>query len=166
MVGTLTGDESKYMLFASNKLKGGVLAVKDEKGKPAYSLEIFSNKTKVKPVWINGKLQIQIHITTKTGLDEVMTPNGFPDFEKKKVIEQLAEQQLRTNILTVIHKVQKEYHADIFGFGAEVHIHMPEWWKKNKKDWEKEFVKLDVVVKSDVIVETSAKTTRSIKIGD
>ncbi|MCL6603288.1 MAG: Ger(x)C family spore germination protein [Paenibacillus sp.] len=166
MVGTLTGEETKYMLFVTNKIKGGVLAIKDEKGQPGYSLEITSNKTKIKPVWINGKLQIQISTVTQTVLDEVMPRNGFPDFEKKKEIEKLAEQQLQKNMLDLIHDVQKKYKTDILEFGAAVHINMPKTWKKLEKDWGKTFVDLQVVVKSDVIIETSAKTTRSIKMGD
>lgn len=166
MVGTLTGEETKYMLFVTNKIKGGVLAIEDEKGQPGYSLEITSNKTKIKPVWINGKLQIQVSTVTNTVLDEVMTLNGFPDFEKKKEIEKLAEQQLQKNMLDLIHDVQKKYKTDILEFGAAVHMNMPETWKKLEKDWGKTFVDLQVVVKSDVIIETSAKTTRSIKMGD
>ncbi|MDQ0195184.1 Ger(x)C family spore germination protein [Paenibacillus wynnii] len=166
MVGTLIGEETKYMLFVNNKIKGGILPVNDKKGKPAYSLEIFSNKTKIKPVWVNGKLKIQISTETKTGLDEVMTPNGFPDFEKKKEIEELAEQQMQNNMLAVIHKVQKKYKSDIFGFGANVHMNMPKKWNNMEKDWDKIFPELQVVVEPKVIIETSAKTTRSIKSGD
>ncbi|KGE19513.1 Ger(x)C family spore germination protein [Paenibacillus wynnii] len=164
MVGTLTGEETKYMLFVNNKIKGGILPVNDKKGKPAYSLEIFSNKTKIKPVWVNGKLQIQVSTETKTGLGEVMTPNGFPDFEKIKEIEELAKQQLQNNMLAVIHKVQKKYKSDIFGFGANIHMNDPKDWKKLKKNWDESFPLLQVVVKPKVIIETSAKTTRSIKI--
>ncbi|MEK4513018.1 Ger(x)C family spore germination protein [Paenibacillus sp. FSL K6-2524] len=50
MVGTLSGEESKYMLFAKNDIKGGILPVKDETGKPSFSLEIISSQTKIKPI--------------------------------------------------------------------------------------------------------------------
>jgi len=164
MIGTLTGEETKYMLFVTNKIKGGIIPVHDKKGKPAFSLEIFSNKTKIKPVRVDGKLQMQISTVTKTGLDEVMIPKGFPDFEKKKEIEELAEQQMRKNILEVIHKAQMEYKADIFGFGENIHMNMPKEWKKLKNNWDESFPLLQVVVKPEVIIETSAKTTRSIRI--
>ena len=164
MIGTLTGEETKYMLFVTNKIKGGIIPVHDKKGKPAFSLEIFSNKTKIKPVRVDGKLQMQISTVTKTGLDEVMIPKGFPDFEKKKEIEELAEQQMRKNILEVIHKAQMKYKADIFGFGENIHMNMPKEWKKLKNNWDESFPLLQVVVKPEVIIETSAKTTRSIRI--
>lgn len=34
-----------------------MLIIDNERGRPTYSLEILSNLTKVKPVWVDGKLQ-------------------------------------------------------------------------------------------------------------
>ncbi|WP_410513348.1 Ger(x)C family spore germination protein [Paenibacillus sp. BR2-3] len=166
MIGTLNGEDSKYMMFVRNKVKGGILVVEDESGHPAYSLEILSNRTKVKPMWVNGKLQVQIKTETNTWLDEVMNANEFPDMKSKKDIEKLAEQQMQKNIIAVIHKVQQKYQADIFGFGAAIHRSMPKAWDKLKKDWNQNFAELDVVVQSKVIIESTAKTSRSIRIGD
>ncbi|MEK5434089.1 MULTISPECIES: Ger(x)C family spore germination protein [Paenibacillus] len=164
MIGTISGEETKYMLFANNQIKGGVLAVNDKNGKPAFSLEILSNRTKVKPVWVEGKLQMQINTLTHTGLDEVKVPEEFTNRDSKKVIEKRAGEELRKAILSVIHRVQKDYHADIFGFGELLHEQMPQTWKKIEKDWEKEFSEVEVVVNSEVIIDSSAQTSRSIKI--
>ncbi|NUU61678.1 Ger(x)C family spore germination protein [Paenibacillus agri] len=166
MVGMLSGTESKYMLFAQDKVKGGVLPVDAGDGHPVYSLEIQSSRTKVRPSWIHDKLQIQVDMETQMNLDEVMTSNGFTHFDAKKAIEERAEEILQENITNLIHKVQKEYHADVFGFGEKIHENMPSTWKKINKDWSNEFSKLAVVVRSQVTINSSAKTTRSIKIGD
>ncbi|KAA1190301.1 Ger(x)C family spore germination protein [Paenibacillus sp. B2(2019)] len=164
MIGTISGEETKYMLFANNQIKGGVLAVNDKNGKPAFSLEILSNRTKVKPVWVEGKLQMQINTLTHTGLDEVKAPEEFTNRDSKKVIEKRAGEELQKAILSVIHRVQKDYHADIFGFGELLHEQMPQTWKKIEKDWGKEFSEVEVVVNSEVIIDSSAQTSRSIKI--
>ncbi|MEK4234692.1 hypothetical protein BSK65_21700 [Paenibacillus odorifer] len=164
MIGTISGEETKYMLFANNQIKGGVLAVNDKNGKPAFSLEILSNRTKVKPVWVEGKLQMQINTLTHTGLDEVKVPEEFTNRDSKKVIEKRAGEELQKAILSVIHRVQKDYHADIFGFGELLHEQMPQTWKKIEKDWGKEFSEVEVVVNSEVIIDSSAQTSRSIKI--
>ncbi|MEK3751227.1 Ger(x)C family spore germination protein [Paenibacillus sp. FSL E2-8871] len=164
MIGTISGEETKYMLFANNQIKGGVLDVNDKNGKPAFSLEILSNRTKVKPVWVEGKLQMQINTLTHTGLDEVKAPEEFTNRDSKKVIEKRAGEELQKAILSVIHRVQKDYHADIFGFGELLHEQMPQTWKKIEKDWGKEFSEVEVVVNSEVIIDSSAQTSRSIKI--
>lgn len=166
MIGKLTGEETKYMLFANNKIKGGVIPVNDKKGNPTYSLEVLGNRTKVKSAWVNGKLQVQVSTITRTAVDEVMSAHTFPDFEDTDIIKKRAEEQMERDILAVIHKVQKEYRADIFGFGEVVHRNMPKYWAKLKNKWEQEFVELNVVVKSEVIIESTAKTIRSIKVGD
>lgn len=163
MAGTISGDETKFMLFARDEIKGGVLPLNDEKGKPAFSLEILSNRTKVKPVWNDGKLQMQINTVTQVGLDEVMAPKEFNDINSKKVLEKRAGKELQQQILSVIHKVQKDYQADIFGFGELVHERMPENWKKIKQNWRQEFTQLDVVVNSKVMIKISGQTSRSIQ---
>ncbi|KTD83317.1 Ger(x)C family spore germination protein [Paenibacillus etheri] len=163
MVGTISGEETKYMLFAKDQIQGGVLTVNDKQGKTAFSLEILSNKTKVKPVWIDGKLQMQINTETQVGLDEVMTPEEFNNINSKNVLEERAGKELQERILSIIHRVQKDYHADIFGFGELIHERMPQTWKKVKENWGQEFSELDVVVNSKVIIKSSGQTSRSIQ---
>lgn len=166
MVGTLSEEESKYMLFAKNDIKGGVLPVNDETGIPTFSLEIISNETKIKPLLTNEGIQIQINTVTHTGLDEVMSSNGLSDFQSQKAIEQRAEEELEKNILKVIYKVQQEYRSDIFGFGEIIHEQLPKTWKEMDDTWENEFSKLKFTVQSKVMIDNSARTSRSIRIGD
>ncbi|MRN55516.1 Ger(x)C family spore germination protein [Paenibacillus monticola] len=166
MVGKISGEESKYMLFATNKVTGGVLAVNNKEGVPTYSLEVLSNRTELKPQWVNGRLQMKIHTISHTNLDEVMTAEGFSTLESKKEIQKRAEDELQKNIVSVIHKLQHEYHADIFGYGEIIHQDMPKAWKKLKQDWEETFVDMDLDVTCKIIIDSSAKTSRSIKRGD
>ncbi|MEC0170129.1 Ger(x)C family spore germination protein [Paenibacillus graminis] len=166
MIGKLNGKETKNMLFAKDGIKGGVLPVNDKKGVPTYSLEILSSRTKVKPKVVDGKLSLQVTTVTHTGLDEVMTPESFSGNESISAIEERAGQALEQEILSVIRKMQQEYHADIFGYGEIIHEHLPKIWVKVRDHWDDEFAKLDIKVDSKVIIESSAKTSRSIKLGD
>jgi spore germination protein KC len=166
MVGKLDGTETQYALFAKNDVKGGVLTIDNERGRPTYSLEILSNRTKVKPVWENGKLQIQVHTLTHTGLDEVMSTVGLSGNESLEAIENRASEHVQRNILSVIRRLQREYQADIFGFGKAVHEAMPQSWHKLEERWPEEFKELDVKVTSKVIIQSTAKSSRTIKLGD
>ncbi|MEK4518711.1 Ger(x)C family spore germination protein [Paenibacillus sp. FSL H8-0122] len=166
MVGKLSGDETKTMLIVKNVLQGGVLAVDDKRGNPAYSLEIISNHSKLKHTIVDGKLQIQIHTVTKTGLDEVMTPEGFLKDETIQDIEQRAAERLQADILALIHKMQQQYEADIFGFGESLYENQPKLWAKVKEHWPEVFAGLEVSVKSKVTIQSSAKTSRAIRLGD
>lgn len=166
MVGSLNGDETKSALFVKNKIQGGVLEVGNKDGIPSYSLEILGSRTKLKPRIVEGKVLMQIHTDTQVGLDEVMTHEGFQKDETTQDIEARASEQLQTNILAVIHKVQQEYGADIFGFGEVIHAYHPKLWAEIKGQWPEEFVQVDVTVRSKVTIESSAKTKRAIKRGD
>lgn len=166
MVGKLDGDETKSMLFVKNLITGGVLDIEDKHGTPSYSLEIISNQTKLKPRMAGGRLQMQIETMTQTGLDEVMTVEGFMKGETIQDIEKRASERMEADILAVIHKVQQEYDADIFAFGENVHENQPKIWAKVKAHWPEAFADLDVTVSSKVEIQSSAKTTRAIRLGD
>lgn len=166
MVGKLDGEETKYSLFVKNNVKGGVLKVDNERGVPTYSLEIISSRTKVKPKWVDGKLQIQIHTVTHTGLDEVMSSVELTGQESIGAIEKRAGEALQHNILSVIRKVQQEYQADIFGFGEAVHGSMPRSWRELQEKWPEVFKDVDVTVSSKIVIQSTAKTSRTIKLGD
>ncbi|WP_228552692.1 Ger(x)C family spore germination C-terminal domain-containing protein, partial [Paenibacillus polymyxa] len=49
----------------------------------------------------------------------------------------------------VIRKAQKKYKTDIFGFGNAIHRDNPKLWNKIKKDWDEEFLDMDVEVNVD-----------------
>lgn len=166
MVGIVSGEESKYLLFAKDDVKGGVLVVDNESGVPTYSLEILKSATKLKPRWVNGRLQMQVQVIVETGLDEVMTAEGFTNFSSVQSIEQLGEEKLRQRITAIIQKLQQEYHADVLGYGEIVHQEMPKFWKKISKNWPQEFAEMDIEVEAKVIIRSSAKTSRSIKMGE
>ncbi|WNS41689.1 Ger(x)C family spore germination protein [Paenibacillus sp. MMS20-IR301] len=166
MVGRLDGEESKSMLVIKNALQGGVIAVEDKHGKPAYSLEVISNQTKVKPSMAGDELQIQIKSLTKTGLDEVMNADGFLAGESIDDIEARAGRDLQEKLLAVIHKIQREYDADICGFGEKIHENNPGIWKKVKGNWPQRFAEMDVTVSSKVVIQSTAKTSRAIRLGD
>lgn len=115
---------------------------------------------------VDGKLQIDIRTVTKTALDEVMTPDGFLKDETLQDIEQRAAEQLQADILALIHKMQQEYDADIFGFGESLYENQPKLWDKVKDRWPEVFAGLEVSVKSKVTIQSSAKTSRAIRLGD
>ncbi|MBY9079897.1 Ger(x)C family spore germination protein [Paenibacillus sp. HN-1] len=165
MIGKLSGEESRYMMFASNDVKGGILTVKDKSGKPEYSLEILSSKTRIHPVLRNGRLRMEVSTVTHVSLGEVMMKEDLQKNGDIKEIEKLAEEQLKAGIEQVIDKAQHTFHSDIFGYGEIVHEGMKNTWSKIQNSWEEEFTNLEVAVQTKIIIESSAKTSRTIRIG-
>ncbi|AIQ62261.1 hypothetical protein PSTEL_03145 [Paenibacillus stellifer] len=164
MIGKLNGEESRYMMFASNNVKGGILPVKGKAGKPEFSLEILSNRTKMHPVLRNGRLRMEVSTVTHVSLGEVMLNEDLQNVRNIKEIENLAEEQLKTGIEQVIHKAQHTFHADFFGYGEVVHENMKNTWSRIQDSWGEEFTNLEVAVQSKIIIDSSAKTSRTIRI--
>lgn len=168
LVGFLDDDETKYLRFITDKIKGGLLVLKEkpESGHANMTLEIFENKTKVKPAYANGKVSINIEIKTETALDEHGAKENFIDENRSLVLERDAEELLRVNIKNLIRKVQKDFNADIFGFGSTVRADMPPLWKEIGPDWDKIYKDLDVYVNATVEVQNSGLLSKPVKVGD
>jgi len=167
LAGFLSPDETKDVIFIRNEIKGGLLTgeIQDNNTPVKFTLEIFDNKTKVKPV-VNGKnIKININIETKVAIDEIEGTIKFSEDERKR-IEEIAAKELKKEIENLIGKLQSEYDADIFEFGAKLREDNFKKWKTVEKNWGDVFknTKVDVTVK--VAIKNSALLSKTLKEGD
>ena len=154
-------EDTKYFLFVMNKIKGGLFVVNDSD----ITLKIIRNKTKLKPVYTNGKLHFEINIKTKVSISEI----DFTKFQNVKDIDKIqieAQKTLKSRVKNVIKAVQNEYGIDIFGFGRSVRQDIPELWKKINPDWDTIFKNVPVNVNVDVKISNSGLLSKKIMIGD
>jgi spore germination protein KC len=165
LIGIIEGSETKYLLFALNKIKGGLLLVYTENQKP-LSLEIFQSKTKIKPVLKDNSISINITTETVVALAEDQPLIQFIKEEQRKEIERNASLVLQNSICNSIKNVQEDYGIDIFGFGAKVHEDMPKTWNKISLSWNDTFKNIPVSVTSKIKIKNSATTSKPLEIGD
>lgn len=164
LVGYLDGDETKAYLFATGQAKGGLLLVQDPEVmlKSGLSLEITDSKTAITPLYRDGALSVQIDIKADTVLGENESGKDYDEDE----LEQMAEATLQRDVQNVVEKVQKEFNADIFGFGAAVERDMPEIWDQAGPAWSiRGFRTLPVLVRADVTVENMGLIKKPVKAG-
>lgn len=168
LVGFLDEEDTKYLLFVKNQIKGGALPLSGDSVDlhDGITLEIYKNETKVKPVYVNGRLVMNVDIDTEVSLEELEASNNLIDEKGRGILKENAERTLKSNILNVIHKVKKEFKVDIFGFGSAVQREMPELWKSMAADWNKTFRDLDVSVNVNINVRSSGLALKPIQIGD
>lgn len=81
-----------------------------------------------------------VKIESDGRLAESWTVTGAP-FDTELLIraEKATLKEAKRRIKTVLGKMQKEYHADVAGFGNRLRIENPKAWKKVKKDWDEVF---------------------------
>ncbi|MCY6485190.1 Ger(x)C family spore germination protein [Clostridium aestuarii] len=167
-VGCLDGRETKSALWLRDDIKSGAIVVQSDIDGETYknTLEIFNNKTQIKPIKKNGKIALEINIELDSGIVELDSEKNFIDKKKREILKMDAEKLIKRDIERVIDKAQIEFESDIFGFSSIINREMPKEWKKNKKNWEEEFKKLDTNVQVKVNIRNSALISKPIKIGE
>ena len=155
LTGFLTPEESKYLLFLENRIKGGVLTLSlDDKKFDDISLEIFRNKTKKSFTHDQGKITVKIATKTRVSVDESQL--DMMDQEVIRQITEAAENMLETNIHNLISKMQHEFQIDIFGFNEMIYKKDLKLWRQLEPSWEKIFPTLEIEVDSEIIIRDSA----------
>ena len=162
LAGFLSPEETKYYLAVTNQLKGGLITFSTEEGgKEDATLEIFKCKTRRKVIREGDKPKIRLEIDLSVVLEEYMHPFVDLSVEKFKELDVLISEQVKADVEAVIRKAQKEYGADIFGFGELIHKHDNALWKDLSKDWEKHFPSLMVEVEVKPHILGSSYLSRS-----
>ncbi|NLL45094.1 MAG: Ger(x)C family spore germination protein [Mollicutes bacterium] len=155
LIDFIDDDKSKYILFANNKVKGGILTIKKDNNIDNISLEITNSKTKTSFTYKNNQLKFFINIKTNVIVGEYGINDEIP-YKQITKLEKIAANKLNKEVTEIIKYVQEKYNSDIFGFSTIIYRKDPKLWKKLKKDWDKIFKNIEVEVKSEVkIINTS-----------
>lgn len=167
-IGWLNGSDSKTFLMIIDKLKGGTYVVNEKVSGEIVpiALEIFNNKTKIKPVQSGDTITMKIETKTTVNINDVGTEKDFIAEEGMKKLKKDGEKLIEKDILDLIKKVQKEYKSDIFGFGGIIEREMPSLWKEISSNWDQVFPNLKIDVNSELDIRGSALRSKTIKTGE
>ncbi|MCO5387496.1 Ger(x)C family spore germination protein [Desulfosporosinus sp.] len=168
LVGFLDGEETKDLTFIRDEVKGGVL-IEEMQANDEHtlvSLEIFKSKTKVTPVSDEQDIEINLNIDTTVAIDEINGSETIFNEEGRRELEESAENTLKERIESLIKKIQSEYNADIFGFGAKLRENDAQVWNDVGNNWDEVFKDLKVNVQTTVHIKNSAMLSKSSKEGD
>lgn len=158
LAGFLTPDQSKYYLFITNEVKGGVLTFSSSgQGQDDTTLEISKNTTKRSFENRDGQLTVILKIETDTYLNEANVPLDSLEKEQIDMLEMIAAEQLTHNVADTIEYVRKQYNSDIFGFGSMIHKKDPKLWNSLKSQWDVMFPALEVRVECKVNIVNTAQ---------
>lgn len=160
LIGFLDESETRSLLFLRNKIKGGLLDLNPENqnGIPTITLEIFESKTKIQPVTKGNELEMNVNINTIVSIAAIKSTKNFVTNEEVIKLEKDVSNLIKANCKKLIEKMQSEYGADIFGFGAATHRREPALWKKIGENWENVFENLKVHITVKVKIKNSAMT--------
>lgn len=156
MIGTLSPEESRYVLFVLGKTEGGLLTFSSTGGEDDTALEVFENRTSRSFALKDGRPVITVKTDTDVLLSEYKWPTGNIDEQKTAAITSQAQQILARRIGDVIVRVQHEFGADIFGFGSMISKQDPALWATLRDNWNETFSSLEVNIECKInIVNTT-----------
>jgi spore germination protein KC len=165
LVGYIDGEETLYMLMIKNKLKEGLITIKNVlNSDTSITLEIYGNKTKLTPLYNNGRASIIIDISLVTGIEEVQGTKDLMKEENLKIFQNEAEKEIAVRVQYLISKLQKEYNSDVLGFGKIFANKEPKASKNFKKNGEDIFLAIKSTVNVNLKIKRSGETIKPISI--
>lgn len=152
MVGKLSHDEVRGVLWVLGKVESGVIIVPSPNGRGKAVLEILEAKTKVTPEIKDDRVIFHIKIEEKLGLSEQTTAENLatvPGFGK---VQEAAGKVVRQEIMAAFER-SKELRLDIFGFGEMLHKKYKNEWKIMEHNWDDIYptIELDIDVDSRIV---------------
>lgn len=157
MEGTLSVEETKYLLFIEDKAESGLLTFPASgEGPDDTTLEISKTDTQTQFTYKSGKLEFDIKTDTDVFLGQYSQSTGEIDDDKINTLEATASACLKQGIEGLIKKMQTEYDSDIFGFGNMIYKQKPALWDKLSANWDETFASLDVEVECKINIVNTA----------
>jgi spore germination protein KC len=157
MIGTLSPEESKYLLFVLGKVEGGLLTFPStDNGEDDSALEISENRTSRSFTVKDGMPVITVKTDTEAFLGEYKQLSGELNREVTGHLISHAQQTLARRIGDVIARVQNEFGGDIFGFGSMVSKQDPALWATLKDNWNETFSSVEVNIECKINIVNTA----------
>ncbi|MBE6067524.1 MAG: Ger(x)C family spore germination protein [Clostridium lundense] len=167
MIGKLSNNETLFTLLLRDDIINPLLLIpinKEglEKDIPKATLEIYKSKSKITANIDNEDIKIIINIEIDAGIAELGNPLDFSKLEHTEAVKSLGEEEIKSQIIGTVKRVQRKYKSDIFGFGKAVQMSNPKLWKKVKEEWPDKFSTLPVSINLKLNITNTGKTMKSL----
>lgn len=155
MIGNIDLEETRVLLWLSRKIQRSTVSIKPEENENEVIMMPTSGSVRFKPQIINNQwiMNIQIQVAASIIQNETFLSLLQEDVITK--LEKGLENKLRDRISKTLEKIQKEYQADVVGFGRRFHQKYPEQWKKVKDHWDEKFPEVDVKLSVNATIKRS-----------
>lgn len=150
LVGWLGEVETRAAVLAMGRSRGGIISVPappDSEGGGVIVYEILRETTNLELAGEGEDLSFLMRINIEGNIAEQTAGVSVLDAEHIAYVEDQVQKIIATEVETVIQKLQKEFGADVIGFGRVVQRSRPQLWKTLRTRWEEEFRDVPVEVR-------------------
>lgn len=156
LVGWLSPMETRGFLFATNKIKSTTIDLSNPMDKDEIiTIEIIRSKGKMKTLIVDNKPVLLVEIETEGNIGEQHGKGSITTKEVTEILEKSLQDTIKKEVVNSINITQKQYKADIFGFGDYLSKFHPKVWNKMEDKWH------DLYSSAEVQVVVDAKIRRS-----
>lgn len=161
LLGFLDEKDLDGIMWIKGQGVGGTVKNYDQKTKKLTAMSVDHLKSEIKPVFKGNRLSFKVNINSEAHLAENWnTTETAIDKKYLKRKEESASQTVKQLVEQITEKMQKEYKADLAGFGDEVRIHYPFLWRKLKKNWDEVFTETPIQYDVNITFEEFGSQSR------
>lgn len=161
MVGWLSPEETRGLLFFLQEFRSGIEVVSCPNNENKVSLEFRNAKLKATPSVPNGEPAFRIRLTADA--DIVENGCGISLVTHRRALADELSERLRAKIESVLKKAQKDYRVDLLKLGDRLRNQYPREWRKLKGDWPAAFSEAKMTV--EVRTKIKSNVVRSARRG-
>ena len=140
-------EETRVVSFLTNNIKQGIVEA-DYKG-INIPYTISNARTKKSTRVEDEKIVIYIEISTQGDIQEYIIGKEprLTDINLLKELEETLEKKIKSDVETVIDKLQRQMKVDVIGIGDHLRRYNPKIWKEVEHDWREVYPTVDIRVK-------------------
>ncbi|MEH7610280.1 Ger(x)C family spore germination protein [Gottfriedia acidiceleris] len=163
LVGFLNNQEESTSLWVANRLSKQTIT-ETVQGNGNASLYMTKIASKIKPIIRGNTIKCDIVLSGEGTIQENNTNLDLTQPKNITLLEHVLEKKAEKQAQKTIKKVQKQYGTDIFGLGEAIHQNNPSKWKVLKKNWDKQFPKVQVNVHAHLTIKRIGLTGPSLQV--
>ena len=153
MIGELNKDQTRGLMWATNKAQSGVTTVDTQWGQ--VILEITNVQSGMKPVKTQeGSIRMSLDINIDGFIESNETEEDMSKLENVQMLKGKMTDFIHADVQNALDQA-RSLRADVLGFGDKIRSSYPELWEKMKDNWEEVFPTIEV----DVTVEAELRST-------
>ncbi len=154
MTGQLDENETRGVLWATGKVKSGIITVDIAENNKKVSFETIKARSKITPEIKDNTIIMKININAEGNIGENTGNLDITKLEVINALEKAVTNTIKNEIMSAVKKA-KEFDTDVFGFGNLLYEKYPEQWLHIGNDWDVIFknVQTEISVNTNIILE-------------
>lgn len=153
LVGWMMDRETMGYLFAEGEARGADIPLPlNPGGDIHFSVTILRSRSEITPRVQDGRLTFLIDIQARGELAEHLETHEFADPETMARLDEILSREIKQRVEESIRRSQREFRADIFGLGEQLHQEEPFVWKQVHANWYDIYPTVEIVVNVDATI--------------